>query len=80
MKEIAQLKGLNIYLIIIYFFMITTPFYFFPSQYPLFTIFFIVMFVFYYKKEVFIQLKVVFENKALVLLSLYFLYTYIISP
>lgn len=77
MKEIAQLKGLNIYLILIYFFMITTPFYFFPSQYPLFTIFFIVMFVFYYKKEVFIQLKVVFENKALVLLSLYFLYTYI---
>ncbi|MCR8711241.1 O-antigen ligase family protein [Aliarcobacter butzleri] len=77
MKEIAHLKGLNIYLILIYFFMITTPFYFFPSQYPLFTIFFIVMFVFYYKKEVFTQLKVVFENKALVLLSLYFLYTYI---
>ncbi len=78
MKEsLSLLKNSNKSLILIYFFMITTPFYFFSSQYPLFTIFFVLMFIVYYKKQVFVQLKLVFMNKSLVLLGLYFLYTYI---
>ncbi|MFV0563251.1 O-antigen ligase family protein [Malaciobacter mytili] len=78
MKEsLGQVANSNKYLIIIYFFMITTPFYFFPSQYPLFTVFFVIMFIVYYKKEVFVQLKVAFINKALILIGLYFLYTYL---
>jgi len=57
--------------------MITTPFYFFHSQYPVFTVLFILITIVKYKKSFFLELKKVFVNRAILLLACYFLYTYL---